>query len=147
MPTFQFASLKPMVVIALGLAMVAALVAADLPYTGKWKAQKGSAGPAKEIEFVANGTDGLTVKIISSNAVCDAKFDGADYPATGPQVPDGYTLSIKKAGPRAFEMVQKLKGKALYTSVFSVSEDGKILTETDSENSTGERVKILYDRE
>jgi hypothetical protein len=139
-------AVKPIVAIALGLAMAAALAAADLPYAGKWKAQQGSAGPAKEIELVPNGTDGLTVKIISSNAVCEAKFDGADYPATGPQVPDGYTLAIKKSGPRAFEMVQKLKGKALYTSLFSVSENGKTLTETDSENSAGVRVKIVYDR-
>lgn len=131
--------------IAVGL-VAAALAFADLPYAGKWKAQKGSASPAKEIEFVANGADGLTVKIISSNAICEAKFDGADYPATGPNVPDGYTLAIKKAGRLAFEMVQKLKGKALYTSVFSVSEDGKTLTETDSETSAGVRVKILYDR-
>jgi hypothetical protein len=43
-------------------------------------------------------------------------------------------------------LVQKLKGKALYTSVFSVSEDGRTLTETDSETSAGERVGIVYDR-
>lgn len=86
------------------------------------------------------------MKIVSSNAICAAKFDGADYPATGPQVPEGYTLAIKHAGPLAFEMVQKLKGKTLYTSVFSVSEDGKTLTETDSETSAGEPVKIVYDR-
>jgi hypothetical protein len=108
-----------------GMAIGAALASSDLPYAGKWKAQKGSTSPAKEIEFVSNGTDGLIVKIISSNAICAAKFDGGDYPAPGPQAPDGYTLAIKKAGPRAFEMVQKLRGKALYTSLFSVSEDGK----------------------
>jgi len=124
----------------------AALASGDLPYAGKWKAQKGSAGPAKEIELTPNGADGLTVKIISANAICEAKFDGGDYAATGPQVPDGYTLAIKKAGPRAFQMVQKLKGRALYTSLFSVSEDGQTLTETDSEGSAGVRVKVVYDR-
>ena len=139
-------TVRMIILLAVGMATAAALASADLPYAGKWKAQKGSASPAKEIEFVPNGTDGLTVKIISSNASCEAKFDGADYPATGPNVPAGYTLAIKKEGPRAFEMVQKLRGKALYTSLFSVSEDGKILSETDSENSAGERVKIIYDR-
>ena len=145
-PIFQ-KTVKPIVAIALALAMAAALAAADLPYAGKWKARQGSAGPARQIELVPNGTDGLTVKIISSNAVCEAKFDGADYLATGPQVPDGYTLAIKKTGPRAFEMVQKLRGKALYASLFSVSEDGKTLTEADAENSAGVRVKIVYDRQ
>jgi len=36
------------------------MVADDMPYLGKWKAQKGSA--AGEIEFVPSGSDGLTVK-------------------------------------------------------------------------------------
>ncbi len=139
-------TVRKFVLSALGLTITAVLAASQLPYAGKWKAQKGSASPAKEIEFVPNGTDGLTVKIISSNAICEAKFDGGDYAATGPQVPDGYTLAIKRAGPRAFEMVQKLKGRALYTSLFSVSEDGQTLTETDSETSAGVRVKIVYER-
>jgi hypothetical protein len=55
-------------------------------------------------------------------------------------------LAIKKTGPRAFEMVQKLRGKTLYTSLFSVSEEGKTLTESDSETSAGVRVKVVYDR-
>lgn len=139
-------TVRKLVLITVGLAIGAALASSDLPYVGKWKAQKGSAGPAKEIEFAPNGTDGLTVKIICSNAICEAKFDGGDYPATGPQVPDGYTLAIKKTGPRAFEMVQKLRGKTLYTSLFSVSEEGKTLTESDSETSAGVRVKVVYDR-
>jgi hypothetical protein len=139
-------TVRKFVLSGLTMAMVAALASNDLPYAGKWIAHKDSAGPAKEIEFLPNGTDGLTVKIISAKAICEAKFDGADYPATGPQVPEGYTLAIKKAGPRAFEMVQKLKGRVLYTSLFSVSENGQTLTETDSETSVGERLKLVYQR-
>lgn len=139
-------TVRKLVLSALAVAIFAALAADDLPYAGKWKAQKDNASPTKEIGFVPNGADGLTVKIISSSAICEAKFDGADYRATGPQVPDGYTLAIKKVGPRAFEMVQKLKGKVLYTSLFSVSEDGQTLTETDSETTVGERLKLVYHR-
>jgi hypothetical protein len=139
-------TVRQLICVALGFA-AGAIAAGELPYAGKWKAHEGSAGPAKEIEFVANGPDGLTVKILSSKAVCEAKWDGADYPATGPEVPADYTLAIKKTGPRAFEMVQKLKGKVLYVSTFSVSEDNTTLTETDTENSGGARVKVVYDRE
>ena len=138
--------IRKLMLIALSLA-TAAMAVDDMPYVGKWRAQKGSPSPAKEIEFIRNGSDGLTVKILSSNAVCNAKFDGADYPATGPGVPAEYTLAIKKVGPRAFEMVQKLKGKRLYVSLFSVSDDKMTLTETDTENNGGPPVKIVYDRE
>jgi hypothetical protein len=121
--------------------------AAGLPYAGKWKAQADSASPAKMLEFVQIGETGLTIKIISRNAVCEAKFDGADYPTVGEGVPADYTLAIRKAGPRAFEMVQKLKGKTLYTSTFAVSDDGKTLTETDSGNEAGARIQVVYDRQ
>ncbi len=94
-----------------------------------------------------HGSDGLTVKIAELNAVCEAKFDGKDYPATGPSVPPGYTLAVRKTGVRSFEMTQKMNGKPLYTSTFTVSPDGKTLTETDSANSVAEKVKAVYDRQ
>lgn len=97
--------------------------------------------------MVQRGSDGLTVKIIDLNAVCEAKFDGRDYPATGPSVPPGYTLAVKKIDGHSFEMLQKMNGKPLYTSTFTASPDGKTLTETDSSNNVAEKVKAVYDRQ
>jgi hypothetical protein len=129
------------------------LSAAELPYAGKWlrrepdeKTKKANPSSANTIELSQNGSDGLTVKIAALNAVCEAKFDGKDYPAIGPTVPPGYTLAIRKIDARSFEMIQKVNGKALYTSTFATSPDGKTLTETDSANTVGEKVKILYER-
>jgi hypothetical protein len=127
----------------IAIATVCTLTAADLPYAGTWKLK----GAAKTIEFTARGSDGLTVKIVDVNAICEAKFDGKDYPATGPTVPSGYTLAIRKIDERTFEMIQKMNSKALYTSTFTASPDGKTLTETDSANSVGEKKTAIYDRQ
>jgi len=126
------------------------LSAADLPYAGKWKLnleKSRHASSAKTIEFTQQDGDGFTIKIADLNAVCEAKFDGKDYPATGPTVPTGYTLAVKKIDGRTFEMIQKMNGKTLYTSTFQASADGKTLTQTDSADSTGEKVEALYDRQ
>ena len=126
------------------------LSAADLPYAGKWKLNSEKSyypNAARTIEFAQHGSDGLTVKIVDLNAVCETKFDGKDYPATGPGVPLGYTLAVRKLDGRSFEMTQKMNGKALYTSTFTVSPDGKTLIETDSANSVAEKVKAVYDRQ
>ena len=69
------------------------------------------------------------------------------YPATGPTVPPGYTLAIKKIDERTFELIQKMNSKALYTSTFTASADGKTLTETDSANTEGQKVTAIYDRQ
>ena len=99
--------------------------AADLPYTGRWKlnVEKSRHERVKTIEFTQKG-DGLTVTIADLNAVCEAKFDGKDYPAV--PLPAGYTLANKKIDGRTFEMVQKMNGKTLYTSTFQASSDGRL---------------------
>jgi hypothetical protein len=134
----------------IAIAVLSSLSAADLPYTGKWKLNSEKSfypNAARIIEFAEHGSDGLTVKIVDLNAVCEAKFDGKDYPATGPSVPPGYTLAVRKTGGRSFEMTQKMNGKPLYTSTFTASPDGRTLTETDSANSVAEKVKAVYDRQ
>jgi hypothetical protein len=132
------------------MAALCTLSAADLPYSGKWKLNPEKSyypGAARTIELAQHGSDGLTVKIVDLNAVCEAKFDGKDYPAIGPSVPPGYTLAVRKIGGRSFEMIQKMNGKPLYTSTFTASPDGKTLTETDSANSVAEKVQAVYDRQ
>jgi hypothetical protein len=132
------------------IAVLNTLSAADVSYAGRWKlnpSKSSVASAAKTVEFGLRGSDGFTVKMVTLNAACEARFDGKDYPATGPTVPSGYTLAVRKVDGRTFEMIQKLNGRVLYTSTFQVSSDGKTLTEIDSANSVGEKAKAVYDRQ
>ena len=63
----------------------------------------------------SNG-DEITLTLSAIKAACHAKWDGKDYPATGPTVPDGITLALSKSGPNSFKLVQKSKGKVLGVS-------------------------------
>ena len=132
------------------IAVACTLSAADLPYAGRWKLNPSKStlpNAAAAIELLPRGTDGLTVKILDINAICEAGFDGKDYPATGPTVPPGYTLAVRKIDGRSFEMIQKMNGKLLYTSKFQTSSDGRTLSERDSANSVAAKARAIYDRQ
>jgi len=114
---------------------------------GKWKTKNFKMSSPGMMEFVPDGPDGLTMNILDQNATCKARFDGKDYPATGPQMPPNFTLALKKAGPRAFDMTVKNNGKAVFMSTYTVSADGKTLTETGSAVGVAEKYKSVYDKQ
>jgi len=114
--------------------------------TGKWKSTEVKSS-TEMWEITPNGDDGLTMKIVDFDAICTMKFDGKDYPATGPTVPKNFTLAARKTGPRSLEMTEKMDGKVLSTDSFSVSADGKTLTDEAVPAGTTEKIKAVYDKQ
>jgi hypothetical protein len=113
---------------------------------GKWKT-KNVKGSAPTVVELAPSGDGLAIRLPDFQVNCDAKFDGKDYPATGPTVPPGLTIAITKTGPRSFDMTEKKDGKEIVKMSFAVSADGKTLTETGGPVGTTEKFKAVYDRQ
>jgi hypothetical protein len=62
-------------------------------------------------------------------------------------MPPNFTLAIKKAGPRAFDMTVKNNGKPVFMSTYPVSADGKTLTESGSAVGVSEKYKVVYDKQ
>ena len=113
---------------------------------GRWRISAVTKPAIMSMNIAPNGEDGVTLTASESGAVCKAKFDGTDYPVTGPFVGKGETYMMKKTGPRSFEIVEKLNGKPLYTDNVSVSEDGKTLTFDSSATGSHDAAKTVYDR-
>lgn len=118
-----------------------------LRFEGKWKTKNFKSSAPDVLEFSAAGADGMTFAIIDQKAVCNLKFDGKDYPASGPTMPPGVTVAVKKAWTNGFEMTVKMNGKTLYQSSYSASNDGKTLTENGTVVATGEKYKAVFDRQ
>ncbi len=114
---------------------------------GTWKSTEVKNPASGLMEFSAYGSDGLTLNIVDYKATCNAKLDGKDYPATGPTVPAGLTLALTKSGDRSFDMVEKVKGKPVNKSTWTVSDDGKTLTSTGSPVGVNEPTKAVYDKQ
>jgi hypothetical protein len=113
---------------------------------GKWKSTKVQAS-TEMWEISANGDDGLTMKIVDYDAVCSVKFDGKDYPCTGPTIPKNFSMAAKKTGARSVEFTEKIDGKMAYRELFTVSPDGKTITDDAAPAGSSERIKIVYDRQ
>ncbi len=114
---------------------------------GKWKTKILKTSSPETMSLTPSGSDGLAVSLGNEGAICDAKFDGKDHPAKGPLWPAGWACRIVRNGERAFDITWKRDGKDLYTSTLAASSDGKSLTETGSAVGTGEKFKIVYDRQ
>jgi hypothetical protein len=114
---------------------------------GKWKAKNYKSTSPETMELAASGDDGLKLTIVDFKLTCDSKFDGKDYPCTGPTIAQGWTMSVKKNGPRSIEIVDKRDGKPLYQMTMTVSADGKTLTEAGGAVGVNEKIKAVYDRQ
>jgi hypothetical protein len=114
---------------------------------GKWQTKNIRSSAPSTLELAASGADGLRFTFVNEGSVCDARFDGKDYPATGPIWPSGWTCSIAKNGARAFDITWKKDGKPMYKSTMTASADGRTLTETGGAIAASEKIKAVYDRQ
>jgi hypothetical protein len=111
---------------------------------GKWKTKKVS-GASGMVEMIPSGADGLVFKDPDMGMSCEAKLDGNDYPCTGPMLPPGFTVAMKNAG-RALDLTVKKDGKPFFKATYTVTADGKSMTETGAPMSGGDKFKIVFDR-
>ncbi len=114
---------------------------------GTWQAQKLNSSSPTTVQIAEAGADGIALKFVEMQGECSAQFDGKDAPATGPMWASGWTCSAQKKGDTAFELSVKKDGKPMYVSTYTVSADGKKLTEVGGSVSTTEKVKVVYDRQ
>jgi len=96
---------------------------------GTWKSTEVKISSPGTFQITAPGPNALTLSSPEYQFLCKAQLDGKDYPATGPTVPEGFTMSLKRIGPRQIEYIYKHKGKPIYEGKMTVSADGRTLTE------------------
>lgn len=114
---------------------------------GKWKTSKVSYSGPSVADISAHDTDGLAVRVDDWGMSWNAKFDGKENPVKGPNVPDGFTMALKRTGPKSLEYVQRQNGKELYKGTWTVADDGKTLTIVDAAVGTNEKTTLVFDRQ
>jgi hypothetical protein len=97
--------------------------------TGAWKSTAVKMSSPAELIMQESGLDGLVIKIPEMKITCEANFDGREVAAQGPDVPTGFRLGLTRTGPYSFRMVQKLNGSTIDSSLYTVSQDGKTMTQ------------------
>jgi hypothetical protein len=114
---------------------------------GTWRAAKLSSTTAGLMEIAVKGTDGIVLKFLDQSATCDGRFDGKPHAATGPTFPAGWTCTFSKNSQTGFSVAFNKDGKPMYSSTYTVSADGKTLTEDGGAVNTKERTKAVYEKQ
>jgi hypothetical protein len=112
---------------------------------GTWKS-KAIQDNAPEVIQLAAMTGGRLLFRNSYGSECSGKTDGTDQPCKGPLIPTGWTAVVTASG-RHLTSTLKKDGKPLYRYDYTVSEDGKTLTQVGGALSTNEKVKVVFDRQ
>jgi hypothetical protein len=114
---------------------------------GKWKTSKVNLNAPSVIEIAAYEGDGLALHVVDFDSGWSARFDGKEYPVTGPTVPAGFTVSLKRTGARSYDYTQKQNGKELYNGTVTVSDDGKTTTVVSTAVQANEKTTAVYDKQ
>jgi hypothetical protein len=122
-------------------------IAGDKGLLGGWRDKQVKVSSSVILEITPSGEDGLRFKSVGYKWTCDAKFDGKDYPVTGPTVPEGAAVVLKRLGPRAFSSVTKQNGKPLVRETYRVSQDGRTLTIAGSAIAVNEPYTEVFERQ
>ena len=115
-------------------------------FMGKWKSVKVDASMVGYV-IKDSGDGSLTWQLPDLKAEVSIRPDGKDATPRGPTVPPGFTLSLTKAGPKSFVLVQKMNGKPLVKATETISADGKMLTEHGSSVGVSEPFTAVYDKQ
>ena len=103
------------------------LLAADDPFVGKWKVNPSKSEPTDQMKVDVAGANKYTLTF-APDAVDTIVADGSDQPALR-----GTTLSITVEGPKNWTVVRKKGGRTLLTGYWTLSGDGKTLTDAYTE--------------
>jgi hypothetical protein len=132
---------KRIVLVAMLLASVA--LWGSSPQDGTWKLNvaksKGTADhpvPKSVTVTIQEQAGGMTLDVVGEDAKGNplkvhwtAKFDGKDYPSTGPGE-GSTTVSVTQPDPNTIEATNKTNGQVMTTVHSVVSKDGKTRTST-----------------
>jgi hypothetical protein len=113
---------------------------------GKWKSGDPK-GSATTLQITLDGASGITFNYPDFQQSCKGSFDGKDYVVNEAGKASKLTSAFEKTGSNTFKVTTKLNGKPYYVEVFTLSADGKTLTDEGSAVATNEKTKSVYERQ
>jgi len=99
-------------------------------FAGTWEGSSETVNAAIVLKVQPYEGDGLSFINASEGATTNVKFDGKDYPNTGPNARAGSTSTARRVNEDTLEMTGKFNGKITNTRQVQLSTDRKTLTMT-----------------
>jgi hypothetical protein len=114
---------------------------------GTWESTSVKIGSPQEFDIQPYESDGLSFISPAEKDTLSMKFDGKDYPETGPNVPAGSVSSGRRVDAHTLEVTDKVQKDVVDTEQFKVSADGKTLTLTVHDKGQSKALTFIYDRQ
>lgn len=115
-------------------------------FAGKWMSTDVKM-PVTMMDIAASGANGVSIKYEGTEMI-RCQFDSKDTPALGMMAGSKNTFACRKISDASFEVTAKLDGKPMNVDVYSVSADGKTLTNNGTPvNAKQEGYKLVFDRQ
>lgn len=114
-------------------------------FLGKWKAGEVT-GAATTLRITLDGANGITITYPEFQTTVKGSFDGKDYPVMQAGQATKFTNAFAKL-PNKIKVTGKLNGKVFTTEVYTLSSDGKTLTDKSTAIATGEKTKAVFERQ
>ncbi len=115
-------------------------------FAGKWKSGDVK-GTSTTLKITTAGANGITVEAPEYQSVCKASLDGKDYPVMQSGQPSKMTNSFSKPAPNTLKVITKMNGKEFAVDIYTLSADGKTLTDDSTATATNEKTKSVFDRQ
>jgi hypothetical protein len=97
-------------------------------FAGTWDSDNAQPDSAMKLQIQSYEADGLSIYGPEGQITRNLKFDGNEYPDSGPDAPPGLVSSGRRVNERSLEIARKYKGRLVDTSQFELSADLKTLT-------------------
>lgn len=99
-------------------------------FSGTWESTAEQVNSSYEMRVETYEDNGLSFINPAQKMTKSIKFDGKDYAAQGPNLPEGYATSGRRLSDHAVELTDKINSKVFDTQQAEVSPDGATLTIT-----------------
>ena len=114
-------------------------------FSGKWKVGD-VGGAATTLKITLAGANGIEMTFPEAQTTVKGSFDGKDYPLMQASKALKFTNAFTKAG-NTIKVTGKLDGKVFTEEVYTLSADGKTLTDESTSVATGEKTKAVFERQ
>jgi hypothetical protein len=114
-------------------------------FVGTWKSGE-MKGASTTLRITMEGANGITLSYPEFQQNCAGGLDGKDYVVKQAGQASTFTNSFAKTG-NALTITTKLNGKPFAVDTFTLSSDGKTLTDDSTATATNEKTKSVYERQ
>jgi len=115
-------------------------------FTGKWKSGDPKGAPTT-MQITMEGANGITIKVPEAQQSVKGSLDGRDNLVMQAGQASKFTNAFSKTGPNTLKITTKLSGKVFAEDIYTISADGKTLTDDSTATATNEKTKSVFERQ